>query len=73
MNLVPGDPPYSACSAQGQVSCAHNVFSKKDIENAVGLTSNVMAPELHGHIFLFGATALQLKQEPPSADEDHRV
>lgn len=51
VNLVPVNPPYITLTARGQSDCAHNLFSKTDLENAVRVMRSFMALETHRHIF----------------------
>lgn len=51
VNLVLADPPYNIRSARGQSNSAYNAFLKTDIEDAVKLIGNVMAPGARGHMF----------------------
>lgn len=44
-------PPYSTCSAWKQLSSAHNVFSKRDMKDAVSLVDLELALGAHGLIF----------------------
>lgn len=51
VSLVLSDPPYSTRRGRGQSSCAHDVFSKKEMKDAVRLLGSVMAPGAQGHVF----------------------
>lgn len=48
---VLAEPFHNTQSAQGQASCAHDVFSKNDIEGLVRFMSSLMSREAHSHIF----------------------
>lgn len=51
MHLISTDSPYNTRSVRGRSRSAHEVFSKKDMEDAMRLTSNFMASGEHVHIF----------------------
>lgn len=51
VNLVLTDPGSSTCSARGHASSAHNVSWEEDINDAVWLTSFVMAAGAHDKFF----------------------
>lgn len=52
--MVLADLPYSILCARSQASCALDVFSKNEIENAVSSLTSVMATGAQGHTFRFG-------------------
>lgn len=64
VNLVPAVPSSHICSATGQSHSAHDVLSKRGMEDAVRLVGSAMAPGAHGHIFLLKPSVLLLEQEP---------
>lgn len=51
VNLVLGGRPYITRSARSPSSAAHDVFSKRIVENAVRLIRNITASEAHAHMF----------------------
>lgn len=51
MNLVLTDPLYSTSRAWGQSITAHEVFSRRNTEDAVKLVADEMAFGAHEHIF----------------------
>lgn len=50
-NMVLTDPLCSARSGRSQASSAHNMISKKEINDAARLMNKSMASEAHCHIF----------------------
>lgn len=48
------DLPYSPRSARGQSNSDHDVFSKRNTENAARLVGNITSLEAHGHILCSG-------------------
>lgn len=51
MNLVLASPPYNTGIAWRRSDFAHDVFSKRSMENAVRVMGSVMALAAHGHTF----------------------
>lgn len=51
MNLIVADLPFNTRRARAQSSFAYDVFSKRDMEEAVTLMGNVVSPETNGHLF----------------------
>lgn len=51
MNLVLADRPSSTGSAQRQSSLAQEVFSERDLEDAMRHFGNVMDHGMQGHVF----------------------
>lgn len=68
--MVLADPLYSTHIARGKVSSAYDSFSKTVSEDAVSLTSSVMASRAHEHIFFNHVFPLERKL--PCADGDGR-
>lgn len=54
MSVVLADPSYRTCSARRQVSFAHDVFYKNDVEKVVSFIRTMKAPGAGGHIFCSG-------------------
>lgn len=53
VNVVSASSQYSTRSALGQSSSAHEVFSERDMKNAVRLAGSVIRPKAYKHtIFL---------------------
>lgn len=51
MRLVLADPPCNTRSTREQSSSEHDVFSEKDLEEAVKMMSIAMALVGHGNVF----------------------
>lgn len=68
--MVLANLPYSTGSAWGQSNSANDVFSKKDMENAVRVMGSMASPEAHGHILCSDLMFYHRNRSPCATKEE---
>lgn len=70
VDLALADLPYSTRSAWGQSNSAHDVFSKRDVENVVRLVGSVVAPGAHAQVLCSDLKIYQRNKSSLAAKEE---